>query len=335
MCLLSIIIPNYNNGKFLNRCLDSILSAKEQNIEVIVIDDGSIDNSVQVLQKYNDYRLTYYTQANKGVSATRNRGIELAKGKYITFCDADDYYTENAIDDLTGQINMTNEDPDIFVFNAYQETIEENGHRNRKIWTNATSERIDTAATQPIDCGIYMEFVVQNSNMNCAVNKVYKNTLLTAGEVSFPVSLGIGEDGIFNLKCAARCHKVVYIPATFYVYCYGESEFTSGKLRNKTGRLNETIRGFEERKSIIDEYCNKSKVSEERVKKLERLHEDYMIEQLYHQAKGVKANVGSSAFKEYVKNNSAMREACWHLILRGTNMKRKIQSIVTFYMMRF
>lgn len=153
MCLLSIIIPNYNNGKFLNRCLDSILSAKEQNIEVIVIDDGSIDNSVQVLQKYNDYRLTYYTQANKGVSATRNRGIELAKGKYITFCDADDYYTENAIDDLTGQINMTNEDPDIFVFNAYQETIEENGHRNRKIWTNATSERIDTAATQPIDCG--------------------------------------------------------------------------------------------------------------------------------------------------------------------------------------
>ena len=185
-------------------------------------------------------------------------------------------------------------------------------------------ERIDTAATQPIDCGIYMEFVVQNSNMNSAVNKVYKNTLLTAGEVSFPVSLGIGEDGIFNLKCAARCHKVVYIPATFYVYCYGESEFTSGKLRNKTGRLNETIRGFEERKSIIDEYCNKSKVSEERVKKLERLHEDYMIEQLYHQAKGVKANVGSSAFKEYVKNNSAMREACWHLILRGTNMKRKI-----------
>lgn len=332
MCMLSIVIPNYNNAKYLNRCLDSILSARTADFEVIVIDDGSTDNSVECLESYKDKRLIFYTQENQGVSAARNKGLSYAKGEYVTFCDADDFYIDNAIDELIKIIKRENEEPDIFIFNAFQETVDVDGHRKRRIWPNAVCERIEAAAPQSIDCGIYMGFVVQNSNMNSAVNKVYKHSLLTAEGIKFPVGLGIGEDGIFNLKCAASCSKVVYIPREYYVYCYGESAFTSGKLRGGTGRLDETLKGFSEREKIINAYCAKCKVSKERVKKYERYHEDYMIEQLYHQIEGVKRNVVAEDFKTYVKGNSRLVDISKRLLLRGTSMKRKIQSVMIIMM---
>ncbi len=307
-CLLSIIIPNYNNEKYINRCLNSILCADSDEFEVIFVDDGSSDGSIEVLQSYEDKRLKYYTQANQGVSSARNKGISYANGIYVTFCDSDDYYIENAVDDLIDAIKRENNAPDIFIFNTFKEHIEKNGYRVRVIWPNAIFERVSANATQPIDCRVYVEFVVQNSNMNSAFNKVYKHTLLNADKVCFPVGLGIGEDGIFNLRCAAHCDKIVYLPSQYYVYCYGESAFTSGKLRCKTGRIDETIKGIFERKKIIDEYIVAHGTSEKDRKKLQRFHQDYTIEQLYHQIKGVKNNVEHGEFRNYIKCNTRCKK---------------------------
>lgn len=334
MCLLSIIIPNYNNEKYIKRCLDSILCSDSKEFEVIVVDDGSSDGSVKVLQSYEDKRLKYYTQVNQGVSAARNKGISHAKGFYITFCDSDDYYIENAVDNLVDAINQENKAPDIFVFNAFKEYIGKNGCRGRVVWPNAIFERVSSTAPQPIDCRVYMEFVVQNSNMNSAVNKVYKNTLLNANKVSFPIGLGIGEDGIFNLRCAAHSAKIMYLPSQYYVYCYGESEFTSGKLRCKTGRLDEMLRGIFERERIIDEYTLEHGISENDRMKLRRLHRDYIIEQLFHQIKGVKNNVERTEFKKYIKGNADLKQIINYMLFRGTSLKRRIQSIAVFAMIR-
>ena len=174
MCLLSIIIPNYNNAKLLNRCLDSILHAKTQAIEVIVIDDGSTDDSIKCLQNYEDERLKYYRQENQGVSAARNKGLSYVSGIYVTFCDADDFYLENAIDDLVSIMEREKEDLDILAFNVFQEQLEKEGRRVCRKWPNALSEKICVTDSQRIDCGAYMRFVVQNSNMNSVFNKIYK-----------------------------------------------------------------------------------------------------------------------------------------------------------------
>lgn len=92
---VSVVIPNYNNAKYLPKCVESIINQTYEISEIIIIDDCSIDNSVQVIKElekmYNVVRGVFLTK-NGGVSNARNKGLEMAKGNYITFIDADDYY---------------------------------------------------------------------------------------------------------------------------------------------------------------------------------------------------------------------------------------------------
>jgi glycosyltransferase involved in cell wall biosynthesis len=94
--LISIIIPTYNYGKYLPVALESCLQQTYKNLEIIVIDDGSTDNTREIVERYGD-RIVYIFQENAGVSAARNRGIESATGDFIGFLDADDYFIEDAI----------------------------------------------------------------------------------------------------------------------------------------------------------------------------------------------------------------------------------------------
>lgn len=99
---LSIIIPIYNAEKYIKRCIESILISQNKALEVIAVDDGSADQSLHIcLGLANaDSRVHVYSKENGGVSSARNLGLEKAKGRYITFCDADDYYEDRAIDYL-------------------------------------------------------------------------------------------------------------------------------------------------------------------------------------------------------------------------------------------
>lgn len=96
---LSIIIPVYNAAPLLNRCLDSIFNQTTQyTYEVILVDDGSTDNSIEIIKSRNEKNITLYQQKNSGPSVARNKGIELAKGKFIAFLDADDYWLDGFIE---------------------------------------------------------------------------------------------------------------------------------------------------------------------------------------------------------------------------------------------
>ena len=88
--LVSVIIPCYNRADIVRDTIDSILSQSYQNIEAIVIDDGSTDNTWGVISAYNDQRIRYFYQANGGLSAARNSGLEVARGEFIAFLDSDD-----------------------------------------------------------------------------------------------------------------------------------------------------------------------------------------------------------------------------------------------------
>lgn len=97
---VSIIVPIYNAKKYLARCVKSLTDQTYKNIEIILVDDGSTDGSSELCEKYKDEdrRIVVVHQKNAGVSAARNRGIEIARGDYITFCDADDYYEKDKIE---------------------------------------------------------------------------------------------------------------------------------------------------------------------------------------------------------------------------------------------
>ena len=96
--LVTVYITNHNYGKYIKKSIDSVLSQTYKNFELIIIDDGSTDNSKEIIEKYkNDIKVTIVYQKNKGLNVTNNIAIKLSKGKYIVRLDADDYFDENAL----------------------------------------------------------------------------------------------------------------------------------------------------------------------------------------------------------------------------------------------
>ena len=102
--LISVIIPMFNAEKTIYKCVNSILSSTFSNIEVIIVDDESRDDSINIVNKINDNRIIIVRQKNAGPSAARNLGLSLAKGEYIMFVDADDYIDKYAIENLSKNI---------------------------------------------------------------------------------------------------------------------------------------------------------------------------------------------------------------------------------------
>jgi glycosyltransferase involved in cell wall biosynthesis len=103
--LVSVIIPAFNAERYLERAIDSVLSQTYSSIELIVVDDGSVDSTADICRSYGD-RIRYFYQENQGVSVARNRGIEEANGEYIAFLDADDWYLPNKLEDQVAALEL-------------------------------------------------------------------------------------------------------------------------------------------------------------------------------------------------------------------------------------
>lgn len=118
--LLSIVIPVYNVEKYLATCLDSVVGYNDDNVEIIIVNDGSTDNSLHLCQKYksNYDKIILIDQANQGLSGARNTGIMNATGDYILFLDSDDFIREGTLDSIINDINRNRRD--FYLGRAYQ-----------------------------------------------------------------------------------------------------------------------------------------------------------------------------------------------------------------------
>ena len=107
--LISVIVPAYNVGQYIGKCLDSILGQTYPNLEIILIDDGSTDSTGEICEAYRerDSRIIVVHQQNQGALAARNAGIEQAQGKYIGFVDGDDWISEQMYQELYGLLKRT------------------------------------------------------------------------------------------------------------------------------------------------------------------------------------------------------------------------------------
>ena len=134
--LVSIIVPVYNSEKTLVRCIKSILNQQYQNTEIILVNDGSTDNSLKICQEYakDDPRIIVIDKQNK-VSDTRNTGISHASGKYLQFVDSDDWIAENATKALVDRIQETNCD---MVISGFYRVI--NGKKSKK--SHITTDKV-------------------------------------------------------------------------------------------------------------------------------------------------------------------------------------------------
>ena len=124
--MVSVIIPVYNSSKYLKECLDSVLNQTYKNLEIIIIDDKSTDNSVDIINSYKDKRIKLIKlKKNSGVSVCRNKGIEKASGDYITFIDSDDYWE---LDKIKKQVKFIEKNDYTFIYSNY--AFLKNGRRH-------------------------------------------------------------------------------------------------------------------------------------------------------------------------------------------------------------
>ncbi len=198
----SIIIPVWNVEKFIANCLDSVLAQSYKNFEIICINDGSTDNSSNILNEYSqkDSRIIVINQEQAGQYAARNMAIEAAKGEYIGFLDADDYITGNLLEECEKRTQNT---PDVIIFGA--KTLNE---RNKKIKALQYTAR----------------FFPNKFNSNnlfafhtVSWNKFYKKDFLIDNDIKFSPTK-IGEDQIVFVKSMLRASSVEIIKKDFYVY---------------------------------------------------------------------------------------------------------------------
>lgn len=125
MRYFSFIIPVYNVEKYLERCIDSILNQSYENFEIILINDGSTDNSGIICDQYAslDSRIVVFHSENKGLSEARNKGIELSQGKYIIFLDSDDYWISDKLGDIAEICSKDDLDVVVYNYEIYDESI--------------------------------------------------------------------------------------------------------------------------------------------------------------------------------------------------------------------
>ena len=202
---ISLIIPVYNVEKYLARCLDSVINQTFKDLEIICIDDGSTDNSSDILQNYalKDERIVVIRQANAGLSAVRNVGISRAKGEYICFIDSDDWIDFDFCEKLYNSAEKHSADI------AVAGIIRVNGRR-KKYFLRFEKETVSRNLQEKFElCNVPERSYVWN--------KLYRLDKLRESRLKF-LEGRVFEDIIFTPQVLYSLDRLVTVPGTFYYY---------------------------------------------------------------------------------------------------------------------
>lgn len=205
--LVSVIIPIYNTAVYLPQCLDSLLGQSFTEFELILVDDGSTDGSGAMADRYAaaDARVRVIHQANQGVSAARNRGLDAATGTYVTFVDADDWVEAGYFEQLAAAASGY----DILYFG---------GRRS-----NREGEKLETLDFEPADSrqtpmAELVGYLAESELLGRIWLMWIRRDLLEKGSIRFPEGIQLHEDFLFASACLAACRSLAFCPRHLYVY---------------------------------------------------------------------------------------------------------------------
>jgi glycosyltransferase involved in cell wall biosynthesis len=218
---VSVIIPVYNAEKYLEKCIESLVNQTLQECELIFVNDGSSDGSKKIIEKYKELYngIILINQENQGVSMARNNGLNIAQGEYIGFVDADDFIESDMYEVL--YLAAKKDNSDVLISNIESEI------EGIKVITKYPFKSEVLLNKYYIEQYI-LPYFIKTDNLNTAVNKLYKNTIIKANNIRFPERITLGEDGIFNMEFFIFASNMKYINYTGYHY----REITGSATRN-------------------------------------------------------------------------------------------------------
>lgn len=216
--LISIIIPSYNSQKYIAKCLESILNQTYKNLEIIIIDDCSTDKSLEKIKIFqeDDRIILLKNQINLGQSAARNTGIKKAKGKYISFIDADDFVDVDFYEKLLKKAKETNAD-------ITMATIKLHKNADVKLFTH--NEKITTNFVEKI------EFL----QMGSVCDKLFKANLIVDNSIIF-YDGKMWEDNLFLIQAVFYSNIFASIDSTAYNYIINNFSTTKNHLKEQKRR---------------------------------------------------------------------------------------------------
>lgn len=244
MTKLSIIVPVYNVEKYLPKCLESLIKQTLKDIEIICVNDGSMDNSLAILKEFasKDSRIRIIDNQHQGVAKTRNTGIEQSTGEYIGFVDSDDYIDIDFFEKLYNSATKSNSD--IAIASILK-------HKNFFNIYNAKYTKEETAIT------------IQDKIKLCedkkhfffyAWNKIYHSGFIKENNIKFSEGQ-IYEDVMFAIKALYYSNKIISVYGTKYHYIEHENSLT--KSKDKTGeKEQDLIKAYSE----LQEFCNSKNI---------------------------------------------------------------------------
>lgn len=232
--LVSIIIPCYNAEKYIIRALDSISNQTFKNLEVICIDDGSKDNTIQVIREYmkqDKINIKLVSTENRGVSSARNTGIEMAAGKYVMFLDADDVYEDILVEYLITLVEKKNVDTAYTYWCSKRE--------------NMNNEKFEIKSTNQLD--MMRHFMYRKTPVSF-VNFIYRKSILEDYHIRFEKEIRYGEDNLFFWKYLCHIESGSYIDAPMYWYFQNEAS----ALHNPSWDITQAVAAIEKAEAYME-----------------------------------------------------------------------------------
>lgn len=205
--MISVVVPVYNAEKYIVKCLESLIAAKEQNkLEIVVIDDGSTDNSLKICHQFSaDHSyIVVLTQQNSGPSVARNRGVKVATGDYLVFVDADDYVEPSYISDLHTEIVAVKSD---LVCCAYFDHS-----KYGKVATTNYNEKIIYDEVKD-----FIPFILDKVG-GVLWDKMFKKDIILKNNIAFNTNIRLSEDLLFVLEYLKYTSKISVVSKHLYHY---------------------------------------------------------------------------------------------------------------------
>lgn len=204
---ISIIVPVYNAEKYLEACLESLENQSLNDIEIICIDDGSTDESFEILKRHaqKDTRLRLYAQENAGVSAARNRGLDLVQGRYVMFVDSDDMIAQNTCEILMNEVQKHQSEIVVFAGKTFPTTKWKDACWASRTVHYGSSESVFALFNEP-------------GSIPLMCNKLYAASLLKRTHARFNTNLKLGEDHAFQMNIFPFAHGISYLNECLYFY---------------------------------------------------------------------------------------------------------------------